>query len=66
MCVLARGISTFVGWPICLRRPLEPGTPPTCFVEGKTRKGSDFELKLKYLAKLEAIRNCVSDFSLMR
>jgi len=55
--VLARGINSFAApWPALLPA-LDPGAPPTYFVDGKTKNGSDFVLKLKYLLKLEPIKN---------
>ena len=39
-----------------------PGALIACFIDGKTRKGSDLGLKLKYLAKGLWMRKLVSIF----
>jgi hypothetical protein len=66
MWVLARGINSLTApWPDLLPT-LDPGAPPTYFVEGNTKNGSDLVLKLKYLLKLDPIRNWVSVLSFIR
>ena len=69
--VLANGMSNF--YALCslsllndLVIPPAPGALIDCLVEGKTRNGSDFALKLKYLEKLDWIKNEVSLFILRR
>ena len=71
ICVLANGMSNFCA--LCslsrlkdLVMPPAPGALMLCLVDGKTKKGSDLALKLKYFEKDDWIKNEVSLFILRR
>lgn len=64
ICEFANGIKTF--WLFWVLRDLDPGTPCSCFVDGKTKNGSDFGEKLKNFPYEDASKKWESDFNFNR